>query len=342
MRLPQPAQTLTRRQSFRGLGVFVLLLGLMFTSIPASAAMSEESMENCLLESINAERAALGLVQLRMASELVPEVRGHSAWMSDNEFRHMTTAERLAILPSTVVGYAENIVMSGDLSPVDCANVHNAVMGSSGHRANVLLSSMRFAAIGAHIDGQGVWVTQLFFDAPGYSPEFDGRFWDDDGLAFEADIEALAAAGITSGCGQERFCPNGPVTREQMAAFLVRSLDLPNAPSAGFTDTAGNIFANDIDRLAASGVTYGCSTNEYCPKLPVTRGQMAAFLVRALDLPDAAPVGFKDTQGNTFANDIDRLAAAGVAIGCGENLYCPNQPITRAEMAAFLVRGLDL
>jgi FixJ family two-component response regulator len=54
------------------------------------------------------------------------------------------------------------------------------------------------------------------------------RFVDDDDSIFEADIERLAAAGITRGCSTsgDEFCPKGVVTREMMAAFLVRALDL--------------------------------------------------------------------------------------------------------------------
>lgn len=314
----------------------------MWTALPASAAVTAQEMEDCLIDRINADRSAAGVGQLQAATELVDDVRAHSSWMSDNAFQHMTDAQRLAILPSTVTSYAENIVMSGEFNSVDCTNVHAIIMGSSSHKANVLLSTMEFMTIGAHIDSQGVWVTELFFAAPGYTTDFNGTFWDDDDSPFEADIELLAAAGITSGCGTEQFCPDGSVTREQMAAFLVRALGLPDAGSAGFVDTAGNPFANDIDRLAKAGITVGCSSSEFCPKLAVTRGQMAAFLVRALSLPNAASAGFTDTAGNVFANDIDRLAGAGVTLGCGPNLYCPKEPITRAEMAAFLARGLGL
>ena len=54
-------------------------------------------------------------------------------------------------------------------------------------------------------------------------------FVDDDGSTFEADIEKLAAAGITKGCNppaNDRFCPKDYVTRETMAAFLVRAMPL--------------------------------------------------------------------------------------------------------------------
>ncbi|MGF1666049.1 MAG: S-layer homology domain-containing protein [Acidimicrobiia bacterium] len=104
-------------------------------------------------------------------------------------------------------------------------------------------------------------------------PDID--FSDDDDSVFQADIERLATAGITTGCGGDRFCPDDPVTRGQMAAFLVRALD--------FTDDNGSVFEADIERLAAAGVTSGCGPTTFCPNDNVTRGQMAAFLRRALE-----------------------------------------------------------
>ena len=65
--------------------------------------------------------------------------------------------------------------------------------------------------------------------AAGGGPPPGGTFLDDNGLTFEASIEAIAAAGITAGCGPQVFCPDGLVTRAQMATFLVRALNLPAA-----------------------------------------------------------------------------------------------------------------
>ena len=116
-----------------------------------------------------------------------------------------------------------------------------------------------------------------------------GRFVDDDGSTHESAIEAIAADGITVGCAPDRFCPDDPVTRGQMAAFLNRALGLPVAEvSSGFVDTAGTFF-DDIERLRAAGITVGCAPDRYCPDDPVTRGQMATFLLRALDLEPIVP-----------------------------------------------------
>jgi hypothetical protein len=117
----------------------------------------------------------------------------------------------------------------------------------------------------------------------------DDPFIDDDDAVFEADIEKLAAAGITRGCNppeNDRFCPDAKVRREVMAAFLVRALDYVDDGGGDlFVDDDDSIFEADIDRLATAGVTKGCNpplNDRFCPTRNVTRGQMAAFLHRAL------------------------------------------------------------
>ncbi len=180
----------------------------------------------------------------------------------------------------------------------------------------------------------------MMLGMPMSAVEPGGTFIDDDGSPHEPNIEALVVAGITIGCAPDRFCPSDPVDRGQMAAFLDRALDLPDASPAPFSDTAGP-FAAEIDRLYAAEITAGCGPSTYCPNDVVTRGQMAAFLDRALDLPDAPPAPFSDTAG-PFAAEIDRLYAAGITTGCGPSTYCPNDVVTRAQMATFITRALGL
>jgi hypothetical protein len=307
---------------------------------PVDASASVADLEGCFLEYANAARSAAGVSSVVMAVDIVPAVRSHSSTMSDTSLRHTTAAERAVILPSGFTHFTENVAVSPS-TLADCGIIHDLFMSSSLHRANILDPAVDFLAVGVHIDSGGTWVTELFFAAEGYTPGGEGTFWDDDGSIFQDDIETLVAAGITSGCAEGRFCPGDAVTRGQMAAFLVRTLDLPEAASAGFTDTAGSTFADDIDRIAAERITTGCGDDRFCPHASVTRGQMAAFLVRALSLPEAASAGFSDTAGSTFADDIDRLAAAGITSGCGGGAFCPDAVVTRGQMAAFLVRALE-
>ena len=72
---------------------------------------------------------------------------------------------------------------------------------------------------------------------------------------------------------------------------------------------------------------------------------MATFLTRALKLPEPRHDFFTDDDGTTHENNINRLAEAGLSQGCNppdNDRYCPDQAITRAQMATFLARALDL
>jgi len=113
-------------------------------------------------------------------------------------------------------------------------------------------------------------------------PPGPDRFDDDDGTTHEAAIDALAAAGITRGCRPDRYCPHDWLSRAQMASLLARALQLPDAAGDTFGDDNGSSHEADIERIAAPGITRGCGPQRFCPLDPVTRGQMAAFLRRAL------------------------------------------------------------
>jgi hypothetical protein len=102
-------------------------------------------------------------------------------------------------------------------------------------------------------------------------------------------IEAMAAEGITGGCGGGNFCPTNPVRRDQMAVFLLKgehgSSYLP-PPCAGiFSDvTCPSTFADWIEQLAAEQITGGCGAGIYCPSSANTRGQMAVFITKTFHL----------------------------------------------------------
>jgi hypothetical protein len=105
-------------------------------------------------------------------------------------------------------------------------------------------------------------------------------------------IKQLAADGITGGCGSGNYCPDLPVTRAQMAIFLLRSKYGPSysppavGGSTGFGDVHLDYWAGAwIKQLVAEGITAGCESGNYCPETPVTRAQMAVFLVRTFNLP---------------------------------------------------------
>ena len=166
-------------------------------------------------------------------------------------------------------------------------------------------------------------------------------FFDIAGHQFAQEIIWLAQQSITFGCDTHRYCPNRAVTRAQMAAFLSRALQLP-AAELDYFDDDDSVHQDDINRLAQSGITLGCDANSYCPHEPVTRAQMAAFLSRALQLPAAERDYFDDDDDSVHQDDINRLAQSGITLGCDANSYCPHEPVTRAQMAAFLHSVRDL
>ncbi len=189
-----------------------------------------------------------------------------------------------------------------------------------------------------------------------FEGDSSGRFVDDDGSTHEANIERLAAAGITSGCDPANlalFCPDDDVSRAQMASFLTEAASLPPATPGfdPFSDDDGNTHEASINAIAQAAVTLGCDPADptrYCPADPVTRAQMATFLVRAFDLDTlvtpADPDPFTDDDGSVHEPNIAILFEAGITLGCDPadpGRYCPADPVTRAQMASFIMRTLD-
>jgi Tol biopolymer transport system component len=124
--------------------------------------------------------------------------------------------------------------------------------------------------------------------------------------------------------------------------------DLDWQPLQGtFWDDERSVFNADIEWMAEVGITKGCNpplNDRFCPYSVVTRGQMAAFLARALSLTERLDNPFTDDDDSIFEADIERLAAAGITKGCnpseGNTKFCPDDKVTRGQMAAFLVRAL--
>jgi hypothetical protein len=104
-------------------------------------------------------------------------------------------------------------------------------------------------------------------------------------------INELVARSVTAGCGGGNYCPGDAVTREQMAVFLLRTLEGPAyTPPACVTPTFADVpcssgFARWIEELVLRGITAGCGGGLYCPTQAVSRGQMAVFLTATFGLP---------------------------------------------------------
>ena len=172
---------------------------------------------------------------------------------------------------------------------------------------------------------------------------------------FYAFIENLFHSGASGGCGGGNYCPSGTVTRAQMAVFLLKgkfgsSHVPPPATGLVFADVQPGDFAADwIEELAGLQITGGCGGGNYCPNNPVTRAQMAVFLLKAEHGPAYVPPPCAGIFGDMpcsspFAPWVEQLFAEGITAGCGGGNYCPDDPNIRGQMAVFLVKvyGLQL
>jgi hypothetical protein len=168
-----------------------------------------------------------------------------------------------------------------------------------------------------------------------------GVQWDDM-VAGGLDLRVSTSSGLQSGFATaSQAAHDGGV--DWLFSSEVDSWAAARNSAFPFDDTTASIFADAIRWLSATGITQGCGPRRFCPDDAVTRGQMAAFLVRALELPaPSSPIIFTDTRGHLFENAISRLAHAGITVGCNppsNNRFCPNNDVTRGQMAAFLVRA---
>ena len=165
-------------------------------------------------------------------------------------------------------------------------------------------------------------------------------------------VARVAASGVTEGFPDGTYRPDEPVSRGQMAVFLVRVLGAePVAVPAGrFGDVAADSYlAGFVERIAEFGITVGCDSEGrlYCPGASMKRSQMALFLKRALDLPDAVvdEASFEDVPAGHYAHGaVESLSASGITAGCRSDpplLFCGAQSVTRAHMAVFLSRALQ-
>jgi hypothetical protein len=177
------------------------------------------------------------------------------------------------------------------------------------------------------------------------------------------NVDCAARERITEGQTSTQFNPAGTVTRGQMASFIVRVLragghQLPAPQDRGFTDIGSSVHRDAINQLSQIGVAQGVTSSRYEPQAPVRRDQMASFVVRAAEYAYRTPAGAADVlDGNTVGafpfSDVAQgnvhranIAAAvellGVSVGVEGSRYEPAGSTTRAQMATFVIRLLDV
>jgi hypothetical protein len=168
-----------------------------------------------------------------------------------------------------------------------------------------------------------------------------GVQWDDL-VKGNLDLRVSSSSGLQSGFATaSQGARDGGV--DWLFSSSVETWTAARNAADPFDDSTSSVFAESIRWLSATGITEGCAPRRFCPDDRVTRGQMAAFLGRALKLAaPPSPITFTDSRGHLFEGAISRLAYAGITVGCNpptNNRFCPNSYVTRGEMAAFLVRA---
>jgi dipeptidyl aminopeptidase/acylaminoacyl peptidase len=209
--------------------------------------------------------------------------------------------------------------------------------------SRILFTSSRFTDQGGlySMTSSGGDTRPVFTRASTTGVDWEPRnFADARASIFRADIDWAFTEGVTDGCAPQAYCPDAPVTREQMASFLARALGLPATNRDFFTDDESSIHEGDINRVAAAGITLGCTAGRYCPRSPVSRQEMASFLVRGFHLPSTSIDRFTDDESSVHEADINRLAASGITTGCAPGRFCPGGSVTRGQKAAFLHRAM--
>jgi hypothetical protein len=183
----------------------------------------------------------------------------------------------------------------------------------------------------------GTDTTAPFDDVPSTHPYVD-------------HIRLMKSRAITSGCTATSYCPDGTVTRGQMAVFIIRGFTggdtFQFTPTPYFTDVpATHPYFSHIQKMRDLGITLGCSTTpaKYCPDDPVTRGQMSAFLIRS-KFPgvfgnQAAPYFTDVGTAHAYFSFVQKMKEVGITTGCSATQYCPDDPNSRGQMAVFIVRA---
>lgn len=189
-----------------------------------------------------------------------------------------------------------------------------------------------------------------------------GRFGDTQGSPHERNVLCLAELGLTEGLrGGSDYGPRREVNRGQMASYIARFIEAATGEEleggTGFRDVpTEHAHASNIAKLAAIGVTEGTSRSggrEFAPQEPVSRGQMASFISRALTYvatgraqPETVPARssrdrFRDDDGSIHEANINALAQAGIVAGFPDGSYRWQAAVTRDQMASFVVRAFD-
>ncbi len=155
--------------------------------------------------------------------------------------------------------------------------------------------------------GQVATILDRALELPSDEFQLASTFVDTANSVHASSIEAVAQAGLAAGCEQDRFCPEDPITRAQLATVLQAAFQLSPAPTGEvyFRDRAG-VHQDGVNSITAAGVSNGCGLVHFCPGDHLIRGHAAVFIARALQLvPRVEVTPFAEREA-----EYERLLAA--------------------------------
>ena len=247
--------------------------------------------------------------------------------------------------------------MTGPTGPVytivdPAGNYGTVANGATGQCADCYLVSVSNPGTRPAVHWDASAVESIIPDAQGQQKQWllhvGGSFTDvPTSSGFYRFIETLLHNSITGGCSPTQYCPSTATTRDQMAVFVLVAKEgtgyvPPACTTPLFADVpASSPFCRWIEELARRGVVSGCGGGNYCPASPVTREQMAVFVLRTLDPalnpPACTTPIYNDVPASSpFCRWIEELTRRAVVSGFGGGNYCPTAPVTREQMGVFL------
>jgi hypothetical protein len=312
--------------------VLVLLLAVAFA--PAALAQEDPDVFGTVTDAATGEPVAGASVTLFIAPP--PQPVGSTTTDADG-FYAFFEVEQASFVGASAEGYeAGSTEFEYDgTTPVE-ANIE--LVSTAGDPA--VAGTITDAATGAPLGTVGDEATSgafLVYDDVGWFGGFETFFGaDEDGMFEGYAVEAGRHFWLVPDVGGYVPAPAGPyVWNGEETVWVDFELDVwfPDVPE-------GHTHYMNVWHVAAAGVTIGYSDGTFRPGLPVIRGQMATFLMRALDLP-AGQATFSDVPADhPHAAGIGAVAAAEITTGYPDGTFRPENPVNRGQMASFLGRAL--